>query len=89
MKQVDDPSNHGGAKRRRWRCSGDCGGQNGERWPRWRKHDGEVAGYEEERRSWNKLCRNVGGTTATANARQSSGDGDWKTEEESGEKRRW
>ena len=40
------------------------------------------------RRSWNKLYRNGGGTAATANARQSSGDGDWKTED-SGEKRRW
>ena len=28
LKQVDDLSNHGEAKRRRWRCSGDCGGQN-------------------------------------------------------------
>ena len=51
VKQVDDPSNHGGAKHRWWRCSGDCGGQNGERWPRRRKHDGEVAGREEERRA--------------------------------------
>ena len=37
------------------------------------------------RRSWNKLCQNGGGTMVTANARRSS---DWKTEEESGEKRR-
>ena len=48
VKQVDDPSNHGGAKRRRWRCSGDCGGQNGELWPRRHAHDGGVAGREEE-----------------------------------------
>ena len=25
---VDVPSKHGGADRRRWRCSGSCGGQN-------------------------------------------------------------
>ena len=25
---VDVPSRHGGADRRRWRCSGSCGGQN-------------------------------------------------------------
>ena len=46
-----------------------------------------LAGCARSRRSWNKLCRDGGGTTATANARRSSGDGDWKTEEESGEKR--
>jgi len=40
---VDVPSRHGGADRRRWRCSGSCGGQNeksmGHRVPR---HRGEA-----------------------------------------------
>ena len=43
LKQVDDPSNHGRAKHRRWRCSGD-----GELWPRRRARDGGTVGREEE-----------------------------------------
>ena len=46
----------------------------------------QLARCARSRRSWNKLCQNGGGTTVTANARQSSDDGDWKTEEETGEK---
>ena len=48
----------------------------------------QLARCARSRRSWNKLCQNGGGTMVTANARQSSDDGDWKTEEESSEKRR-